>query len=97
VAAVAEQATWLLWNLRWRLMITRLRWEVAEQVALQVLAAVLVTSPDSRTGLQSISACLEVAVGQAKGMLLETEGVAAAGLLEQKVQVELLELELRRV
>ena len=97
MAAEAEQATWLSWNPHWRLLRIRLRWEVVEQAALQVWVELLAVNQDSRTGLQSISACLEEVVGHQKGMLLETEGVAAAGLLEQKVRVELLELALRRV
>jgi hypothetical protein len=70
---------------------------MAEQAALQVWVELLAVNQDLRTGLQSISACLEEAEGRQKGMLLETGGVVAVGLLEQKVWAALLELALRLV
>jgi hypothetical protein len=69
---------------------------LVEQEALQVWAEVLAINHDSLR-LESISACLEVAVGHHKGLLLETEGAVEVGLRAQSPQAALLELALRRV
>ena len=47
--------------------------------------------------LESISACLEEAVVQQTGLSLEMEGVAAVGLLEQRVRAALRVLALQLV
>ena len=93
---MAEQEIWSSSHLLCQLEVIPSQSDLAEQVALQVWAELLGLNHDSAR-LESISACLEEAVGHHKGLLLETEGAVAVGLLEQRVRVELLELALRRV
>jgi hypothetical protein len=70
--------------------------DLVEQVALLSWAELLGLNHDFQR-LESISACLEEVEGHQKGMLLETEGAVAVGLLEQIVWAELLELALQPV